>query len=52
MKDQTLATVSDDLIKTGEFLVDVTSNLGKLQCLQTFGKCQGVISWIQEVTES
>ena len=51
MKDQTLAAVSDDLIKTGEFLVEVTSNPEKLRCLKTFGKCQEVIHWIQQVTK-
>ena len=51
MKDQTLAAVSDDLIKTGEFLVEVKTNPEKLQCLKTFGKCQEVIRWIEEVTK-
>ena len=51
MKDQTLAAVSDDLITTGKFLEEVTSVPEKLECLKTFGKCQEVIHWIQEVTK-
>ena len=52
MKDQTLQAVNENLIKTGQFLEDVTLNPGKLQCLQTFARCHEVIEWIQEVTKS
>ena len=52
MKEQTLAAINDVLIETGQFLEHITSNLGKLQCLQTFAACQQVIQWIREETES
>jgi hypothetical protein len=51
MKDQTLQTVNENLIKTGQFLEDVTRNPGKLQCLQIFARCHEVIEWILEVTK-
>ena len=52
MKEQTLEAVNEVLIETSQFLEHITSNSGKLQCLQTFAKCQEVIQWIREETES
>ena len=52
MKNQTLQSVNERLIETGQFLEDITLNPEKLQCLQTFARCREVIKWIREVTKS
>ena len=36
MKDQTLASVDENLIKTGKFLEDISTNRKKLDCLACF----------------
>jgi len=51
MKDQTLEVVDDNLLKTGKFLENISSDPGKLQCLNYFAKCQEVIKWLREVTK-
>ena len=51
MKDQTLASVDDNLIKTGKFLEDISSNPRKLKCLDCFAQCQEVIKWLRVVTK-
>ena len=50
MKDQTLASVDDKLVKAGRFLEDISSNSGKLECLVCFSECQNVIKWLKDVT--
>lgn len=50
MKDQTLASVDDKLVKTRKFLEDISSNPGKLECLVCFSECQEVIKWLRDVT--
>ena len=51
MKDQTLASVDENLIKTGKFLEDISSNPRKLECLDCFAQCQEVIKWLRDVTK-
>ena len=51
MKDQTLASVDDNLIKTGKFLEDISSNPRRLECLDCFAQCQEVIKWLRDVTK-
>ena len=51
MKDQTLASVDENLIKTGKFLEDISSNRKKLDCLACFAQCQEVIVWLRDVTK-
>ena len=51
MKDQTLASVDENLIKTGKFLEDISSNRKKLDCLACFAQCQEVIIWLRDVTK-
>ena len=50
MKDQTLASVDDKLVRAGRFLEDISSNPGKLECLVCFSKCQNVIKWLRDET--
>lgn len=49
MKDQTLASVDDKLVRAGRFLEDISSNPGKLECV-CFSECQNVIGWLRDVT--
>ena len=49
MKDQTLADVNDDLVKTGKFLSTFTGE--KLRCVMKFSQCQEIVKWIKETTE-
>ena len=51
MKHQTLAAVDENLVKTGKFLENISSDPRKLQCLNYFAKCQEVIKWLREVTK-
>ena len=51
MKDQTLASVDENLIKTGKFLEDISSNRKKLDCLSCFAQCQEIIKWLRDVTK-
>ena len=50
MKDQTLAAVDENLVKTGKFLENISSDPRKLQCLNYFAQCQEVIKWLRDVT--
>ena len=50
MKDQTLAAVDENLVKTGKFLEDISSDPRKLQCLNHFAQCQEIIQWLRDVT--
>ena len=50
MKDQTLAAVDENLVKTGKFLKNISSDSKKLQCLNYFAQCQEVIKWLRDVT--
>ena len=51
MKDQTLASVDENLIKTGKFLEDISSDRKKLDCLACFAQCQEIIKWLRVVTK-
>ena len=51
MKDQTLETVDEKLVKTGQFLKDISSDPRKLECLKCFAECQEVIKWLRGVTK-
>ena len=51
MKNQTLASVDENLIKTGKFLEDISSNRKKLDCLVCFAQSQEVIKWLRVVTK-
>ena len=51
MKDQTLETVDEKLVKTGRFLKDISSDPRKLECLKCFAECQEVIKWLRDVTK-
>ena len=51
MKDQTLAAVNQELVKTGKFLESISSDPRKLQCLHHFAQCQEVIKWLRKVTK-
>ena len=50
MQDQTLETVDEKLVKTGQFLEGISSDSKKLECLKCFAKCQEVIKWLRDVT--
>ena len=50
MKDQTLADVSDDLVKAGEFLSKFTED--EMECIEKFIECQEIVQWIQNTTKS
>jgi hypothetical protein len=51
MKDQTLKDVDDSLIEAGRFLKDVAKEPRKVQCLETFARCQDIVKWLKEVTK-
>ena len=50
MKDQTLASVDDKLVRAGRFLEDISCTPGKLECLVCFFECQNVIKWLRDET--
>jgi hypothetical protein len=51
MKDQTLRDVDDSLIEAGRFLEDVAKEPNKMQCLETFARCQDIVKWLKGVTK-
>ena len=51
MKDQPLSAVNQKLIDAGAFLKDLASEHSKLDCLETFSKCLGVVRWIRSETK-
>ena len=52
MKHQTLAAVDENLVKTGKFLENISSDSRKLQCLNHFTQCQEVVKWLRDATKS
>ena len=42
--------MDEKLVRAGKFLEDISSDPGKLQCLNQFIKCQEVIKWLRNVT--
>jgi len=50
MKDQTLAAVDENLVKTGKFLENISSDPRKLQCLNYFAQCQELTKWLRDVS--
>ena len=50
MKHQTLAAVDENLVTTGKFLENISSDPKKLQCLNYFAQCQEVVKWLRNVT--
>jgi hypothetical protein len=51
MKDQTLQDVNDCLIDAGRFMKDVAEDPNKVECLETFSRCQDIVKWLKEVTK-
>ena len=52
VQDRNLNFISDDLVKTGEFLRNFRTDPRKLQCLEKFIKHQELVRWIREETGS
>ena len=51
MKTSELGTISEELIKTGQFLKSITSDKEKESCLRTFLECLDVREWLRTVTK-
>ena len=51
METSELSTISDELIKTGQFLNSITSNKDKELCLSTFLGCLEIREWLRSVTK-
>lgn len=49
MRGQTLADVSDELVKAGTFLRGFTGD--QIKCIQMFTECQEIVQWIQSTTK-
>lgn len=49
MRGQTLADVSDELVKAGTFLRGFTGD--QMKCIQMFTECQEIVQWIQSTTK-
>ena len=46
---ETLAYVNERLVEAGKFLSEFTGE--KLECTQTFCKCQKIVQWIRNTTK-
>ena len=42
---------NDELMETGDFLREISSDRGKFSCLETFGHCKELIKWIKKETK-
>ena len=51
METSELSTISDELIKTGQFLKSITSHKDKELCLSTFLGCLDIREWLRSVTK-
>ena len=51
VQDKSLASITESVIETGQFLSGISSNKGRLKCLEVFAKCQPIVKWIQEGTK-
>ena len=48
MKEETLESISVELIETKSFLEQVKNSKKKLNCLQKFAECSTLVEWIRE----
>ena len=51
VQDKSLASITESVIETGQFLKGIISKKGRLKCLEVFAKCQPIVKWIQEGTK-
>ena len=49
MCDQTLAFISAELVKAGQFLNEFSGE--KLKCIESFCSCKSIVQWIRDTTE-
>ena len=52
MKDQTIDAIDDTFVDTGDFLKEIVDNPLKHECLDVFGRCQGLIKLLRFFTTS
>ncbi len=52
MKDQTIDAIDDTFVDTGDFLKEIVDHPLKHECLDVFGRCQGLIKWLRDITTS
>ena len=48
---QSLRDIDDTLVDAGEFLEDIAKDQRKVDCLQSFARCQDIVKWLKEVTK-
>ena len=51
VQDKSLASITESVIETGQFLKGISSKKGRLKCLEVFAECQPIVKWIQEGTK-
>ena len=50
MKDQSLDSVDQTLIRAGQFLQEFATN-ENLYCLETYCKCLDIVTWLKKNTK-
>ena len=51
MHDKSLLFIDDDLVQTGNFLKDISSNKNKLKFIEDFSQCLQLVEWIKQETK-
>ena len=51
MHDKSLWFIDDDLVQTGNFLKDISSNKNKLKFIEDFSQCLPLVEWIKKETK-
>lgn len=52
MKDQSLASIDEKVVNTGNFLEEIINSQVRNECLEAFRDCQAIILWLKDFTKS
>ncbi len=52
MKYQSLASIDENVVNTGNFLEEIINSSVKNKCLEAFRDCQEIILWLKDFTKS